>query len=100
MGASCQVRYNNVTHNGKGVIVYAMDGLRLSENNMSDNEEYAVSLMEGQTRDVDAGRNWWGTKDKNKIEGLIWDKNEENTLGEVNYSGFLDSRVKGAGVPW
>jgi parallel beta-helix repeat protein len=32
-GASCDVRYNNITHNGKGVIVYAMDGLRLSDNN-------------------------------------------------------------------
>ncbi len=98
-GASCDVRYNNVTHNGKGVIVYAMDGLRLSENNISDNEEYNISLMEGQTWDVDAIHNWWGTTDGKKIKELIWDKDEDETLGRLVFSDPADSPIEGAGVP-
>jgi parallel beta-helix repeat protein len=97
-GVSCDVRYNNVTHNGKGVIVYAMDGLRLSENNISDNDEYNISLMEGQTWDVNASHNWWGTTDGKKIKELIWDKDEDETLGRLVFSDPADSPIEGAGV--
>jgi parallel beta-helix repeat protein len=99
-GASSHVRYNNVTHNGKGVIVYAMDGLRLSENNISENDEYNISLMEGQIGDVDARNNWWGTTDKKKIKDLIWDKDEDETLGRLDFSDFAVSPIQGAGIPW
>jgi parallel beta-helix repeat protein len=98
-GSSLHVRYNNVTYNGKGVIIYAMEGFRLSENNISDNEEYNLSLMEGQVSDVDAHHNWWGTTDEKRIRGLIWDKDEDGTLGTVNFSDRASSLIEGAGVP-
>lgn len=99
-GASSHVRYNNTVHNGRGIILYAMQGVRLSENNISDNEEYNISLLEGQTSDVDARHNWWGTRDEEKIRDLIWDKDEDKTLGRIDFSDFALSPIKGAGVPW
>jgi len=99
-GASCHVRYNNTVRNGKGIILYAMEGVRLSENNISDNEEYNISLLEGQIGDVDARNNWWGTTDKKKIKDLIWDKDEDETLGRLDFSDFAVSPIQGAGVPW
>lgn len=99
-GASAHVRYNNTIHNGKGIILYAMQGFRLSENNIFDNEEYNISLLEGQIWDVDARRNWWGTRDEKKINDLIWDKDEDETLGKIDFSDFAVSPIEGAGVPW
>jgi parallel beta-helix repeat protein len=99
-GTFSYVRYNNIMHNGKGIALYAMEGFQLSENNISDNEEYNISLLEGQTWDVDARRNWWGTTDKNKIKGLIWDKDEDKTLGKLDFSDPADFPIEGAGLPW
>jgi parallel beta-helix repeat protein len=98
-GTSSHVRYNNIVHNGKGVALYAMEGFRLSENNISDNEDYNISLLEGQISDVDARRNWWGTTDEKKIRDLIWDKDEDETLGRLDFSDFTDIPVKEAGIP-
>jgi len=99
MASHINLRYNNTVHNGKGVIVYAMKGLQLRENNISDNDEYNISLMEGQTYNVDARHNWWGTSDTKTIATLIWDKDEEGTLGTLDFSGFADAPIEGAGLP-
>ena len=98
-GSHLCVRYNNTVHNGKGVIVYAMKGLQLRENNICENEKYNISLMEGQIWNVDARHNWWGTPDTKTITTLIWDKDEDATLGILDFSGFADSPIDGAGLP-
>ena len=94
------MRYNNIVHNGKGVIFYAMEGFRLSENNIADNTEYNISLLEGQSWDVDARQNWWGTTDEKKIKELTRDKDDDQALGIVDFSDFADSPIEGPGVPW
>lgn len=98
MASPSQVRYNNIMYNGKGIILYATEGFQIAENNISDNEEYNVSLLEGQRRHVDARRNWWGTKDRGRIKALIWDRDEDGTLGEVDFSDLAVSRIQEAGV--
>jgi parallel beta-helix repeat protein len=96
---SCHVKLNDITRNGKGVILYATKGCRLRQNNIADNEQYNVSMLEGQTWNVDARNNWWGTKDASKIRSLIWDQDEEGHLGRVDFSDLASSPIKGTGVP-
>jgi len=98
MASPSQVRYNNIVYNGKGIILYATEGFQVAENNISENEEYNVSLLEGQRRHVDARRNWWGTKDNKRIKALIWDRDEDRTLGKVDFSDLAVSRIQEAGV--
>jgi hypothetical protein len=76
-----------------------MADLRLRENNIFDNKEYNISLMEGQTQDVDARHNWWGTTNEKKIKALIWDKDEEESLGTLDFSHVAVSPIEGTGVP-
>lgn len=98
--AFCHVRYNSITHNGKGVILYGMKGFRLSQNNVSHNDEYNMSLLEGQTWDVDARHNWWGTSDEKKIKELIWDRDEDESLGKIDFSDFAVAPIEGTEVSW
>jgi len=98
MASTSQATYNNIMYNGKGIILYATQRFQFADNNISDNETYSVSLLDGQRWNVDARHNWWGTRDKRRIKDLIWDKDEDHTLGKVDFSGPADSPIKGAGV--
>ncbi len=94
------VTYNNITHNGKGIILWLTQGFSISENNIYDNEKHNISLMEGQKWDVDVGNNWWGTTDVQKIKDSMWDRDEDETLGEIDFSGFAASPIERAGASW
>jgi parallel beta-helix repeat protein len=98
-GSQVIVRYNSVFGNGKGVILWATDGFRIRENNVYGNEDYNVSLLEGQIWDVDARCNWWGTTEEERIKEFIWDKDQDETLGRLDYLEFVDSPIAEAGLP-
>jgi hypothetical protein len=40
------------------------------------------------------------TTDKNKIKRIIWDKDEDKTLGKLDFSDPADFPIEGAGLPW
>ena len=97
--ATCvSVRYNNIVNNGKGIILWATEGFRISENNISDNEDYNVSLLEGQVWDVDVRNNWWGITDRKEIRKLMWDKEQDATLGRIDFSHHSLSPIEGGGI--
>ena len=99
-GGLANVRYNNITNNGKGVIFYAVKTIVLRENNIADNLDYNISMLDGQSTDITAKNNWWGTTDGDKIKAAIRDKARDASLGVVDFSGFLSEPVKGAGLIW
>jgi len=41
--------------------------------------------LENDPLDVDAENNYWGTTEESEIQGGIWDGNDENGLGIVDY---------------
>lgn len=93
------IKYNNISRNGKGVLFWAVaEGFKISENNIADNKDYNMSIMEGTSVDVDASNNWWGTSDERVIKEKIMDKDEEEALGRVIYTGYASSPIPGAGV--
>lgn len=98
-GGMANIRYNTITDNGKGVLFYAVKGFRLHDNNIAGNTDYNISMLEGQEADVDARRNWWGTTDTKKINDLIRDRSQDQTLGNVDFSDFTQGPVAGAGLP-
>jgi hypothetical protein len=99
-GGLANVRYNNITHNGKGVIFYAVKDILLRENNIADNNDYNISLLDGQSADVVARSNWWGTTDEEKIKKLIRDNGRDKELGHVDFSDATQAPVSGAGLLW
>jgi len=99
-GGLANVRYNNITNNGKGVIFYKIEQITLTDNNISDNTDYNVSLLAGQSGDINVSKNWWGTTDAKEIKNLVRDSSRDETLGSVDFSGFLKAPVTGAGLNW
>jgi len=99
-GGVANVRYNTITKNGKGVIFFKVKKIVMRDNNIADNKDYNVSLLDGQSMDMDLQQNWWGTTDSAKIKSLVRDKARDETLGTVHFSNFLKAPVSGAGLLW
>lgn len=96
-GGFATIRYNNITKNAKGVILYASNGVLLRDNNIEGNLDYNVSMLDGQEQNLVARNNWWGTGDEEKIKAAIRDKKNDKALGSVDFSEFLSGPVVRAG---
>ena len=69
------------------------EGATINFNNIYANTEYNIKLGDWQSKDVDAGRNWWGTKEVSYIRRKIYDKAREDYIGKVNIEPVLPERV-------
>jgi hypothetical protein len=97
-GGRAAVRLNNINKNGKGIIFYATKEALLRDNNIADNENYNISMLEGQPDDLVARNNWWGSTDEKKILEKVMDKARDESLGKVDLTDFCTSPVPGAGI--
>jgi len=84
---------NRISGNKKGVYLYQARGVILSRNNIYDNIDYNISVAEAQDYDIDASNNWFGTINREKIEAMIFDKNDDIDLGRVEFEPFLERQV-------
>jgi len=87
------VSYNEITGNKKGVYLYQSQGTRFENNNIYDNRDYNIAMAEAQDFPVEAPNNWFGTKNRVKIDELIFDHQDDGELGEVRIDPVLDDRV-------
>lgn len=85
---------NEIRGNKKGVYLYQARGIILSNNNIYDNVDYNISVAEAQDYDVDARNNWFGTINREKIEEMIFDRQDDADLGLVEFEPFLEGPVK------
>jgi hypothetical protein len=69
------------------------EGVTIKFNNIYANTEYNIKLGDGQTEDVDASRNWWGTNDAPYIRRKIYDKEREGYIGRVIIEPVLPQKV-------
>lgn len=80
------IGYNNINNNTlNGIYLYDSTNNTISYNNILDNN---YNLYNGQSNDVAAEYNWWGTTNSTTIDNNI---NDDPTYGEVNFIPFLNA---------
>ncbi len=62
-------------------------------NNIYDNRDYNIAMAEAQDFPVEAPNNWFGTRNRQKIDELIFDRKEDAELGEVRIDPVLTKAV-------
>lgn len=72
--------------------------LGIHGNNIHDNLWYNLNLGERQSWNLEVSGNWWGSASPIDIEGGIFDKNRDGSLGSALYSPFLEYPAADAGV--
>ena len=88
------VKYNEVTDNQKGIYLYQAQNLRLEYNNIYNNRTYDIAIAEAQDFPVNAANNWFGTTNQDKIQEMIFDKNADPELAEIEFKPFLKQPVE------
>ena len=87
------ISHNQVTGNKKGIYLYQVQGVTMTNNNIYDNKDYNIAVAEAQDFDFEAKNNWFGTINTTKIDELIFDKSDDADLGTVHYEPFLKKRT-------
>lgn len=88
---------HTIRNNGVGIRVVGPTGtLLIRESNLMGNSEFNVLVFGTGNRSVAATGNWWGTADKERIEGAIFHVVDDGTLAEVIFQPFETARVSAA----
>lgn len=88
------VKFNEITENQKGVYLYQAKNLVLEQNNIYNNRNYDIAIAEAQDFPVKAADNWFGTTDEEKIREMLFDKQDDPELAEIEYKPFLTTPVE------
>jgi nitrous oxidase accessory protein NosD len=89
------IHHNTITGNRTGIFLRQDTGsASIYFNNIYGNSEYDMKLGDAHKDDVDARRNWWGTREVSYIRKKIYDKDRDGYVGRVNIEPVLDRRVE------
>ncbi len=89
-----KIQHNTIRKNTHGIFI--REGSKkpiISHNNIYNNKRYNLKLGEAQTTDISCPENFWGTTDQAVIDKKIFDHQESNYLGKVNYQPIAE-------MPW
>lgn len=70
----------------------------LSENNIHENTDYNYKMGERRSVALSTAKNWWGSTHPEIIDELIYDRKDDDNLGEVMYAPYLAEPVRDAGI--
>jgi len=70
-----------------GAAIFITDASPEIINNNLYGNVYNLQL-EGSTQDISAENNWWGSDEKASIDASIWDRDDDSSLGIVDYEPF------------
>lgn len=92
------VRHCNITGNNEGIFLNQKDAdCEITGNNIFGNARFDLSLGEFHDEDVSLSGNWWGTPDAAKAHEKIYDKADDNEIGEARIEP-AGERLVNAGV--
>jgi parallel beta-helix repeat protein len=97
-GSETTIRRNDFTGNEYAFfpVVKCTSTVKIHGNNI-ESRGYNVKMGLEQRGDLDFRENWWGSADRDVIEGGFFDGRREESLGRVLYRPWLREPVKGSG---
>jgi len=82
------IRNNTVGNNLIGIDVSLASNI--NQNNILSNTQYNTRMSLSNTTTIDATYNWWGTTDAQTINQTIRDYKTTPSVGQVNFTPFLN----------
>jgi hypothetical protein len=82
-----------IRNNTIGINIIGMDitlPANLTQNNIFGNTQYNLRMSMSNTTTIDATYNWWGTTDTQAINQTIRDHKTSPSVGQVNFTPFLN----------
>ncbi len=83
------IEYNTISDNQTGIFI--REGVKhpiINYNNIAQNKHYNLKLGESQKNYLDCPNNWWGTTEPELIDKYIFDEQDADYIGRVNYTPF------------
>ncbi|MFH1729845.1 MAG: hypothetical protein ABIA04_15640 [Pseudomonadota bacterium] len=93
---TCSIDLVDINDFATGIYLSGGSGaFSITDSNLHDNTSYA--LNNGKSIGVTATGNWWGSDDEATIESYIYDNDDDISLGDVDYLGYLSAEKTGTG---
>ncbi len=89
IGAQLAIEENTIFNNTVGIYYQTTEQSLISNNNIMNNTQYNFENL--SPTNLEAVYNYWGTRDIPTINQTIYDKNNNETLGKVEYLPALES---------
>ncbi len=86
------INNNTISANEIGIFVrQGGSGIKIHQNNITDNSRYGIRLGDFNSDNVDAAHNWWGDV---APQNTIFDGQNESYIGRVQFNPILNNPVE------